>query len=276
MRCFIYAIGFMALMAVPSAAQVLGDPNAKAVDAKRDANVKRPGDVGPGAPRANAMFAAMDADSDGVISKVELRKAIKALKTLDTDNDGSITLAEASVGGGPGPGGAVAAGGPLGDDPQIAQLMSMDRNKDGKLTANEVPRDMQQMLGTADQNNDREITRQEIAAAVASARNQFGAGGWQGGPRGPAGRLSNAEQATGQFLQYDKNGDGQLTASELPPQAKGMMQADQNGDGAIDAGELQAAIEKLGGKANALRGGVNPDDARARKNIARDRKAADN
>jgi Ca2+-binding EF-hand superfamily protein len=213
----------------------------------------------------------MDTDSDGVISKKELSKAVKALKTLDTDKNGSITLAEASVGGAP-----TTPGGPVGDDPQVAQLMAMDSNKDNKLTANEVPPNMQQTLGTADQNGDGAITRQEIAAALANARNQFGAGQWRGPLGAPAAKLNDAEQATGQFLRYDTNGDGQLTEDELPPQAKRMMQADANGDGAIDAGELQAAMEKLGGKARALRGGINPDDARGRKNGARDRKAADN
>jgi Ca2+-binding EF-hand superfamily protein len=280
MRCFFFAIGLVVLIAATSPGQLLSDPNAKpdataedkpvpgrpAVGAKGDAEVKRAGDAGRAAPQTNAMFAAMDADSDGVISKVELRKAIKSLKTLDTDNDGSITLAEASVGGA-----AVGPGGPLGEDPQIAQLMANDKNKDGKLTPNEVPNEMLPMLQGVDQNGDRAIDRAELQAAWAN-RNQAGGGPWRGqGGLGAA--AGNAEQATGQFLRYDRNRDGRLTNDEVPPQAARMLQgADRNNDAAIDAGELQAALAQQGGKARALRGGVDPDDARGRKNLARDRK----
>jgi Ca2+-binding EF-hand superfamily protein len=274
MRGYLSAIGVVCLCATMSAAQVPRNPAAKAdakavnpavpgrpaADAKRDADVKRPGDAA--APQANAMFAAMDADGDGVISKLELRKAIKALKTLD--NDGSITLAEASVGGP-----SAIAGGVAADDPQVAQLMSMDRNRDNKLTANEVPPAMQQMVGAADQDRNGEITREEIAAAVANTRNRFGAGSWQGGPggaRGPNGAgLDDTEQAMGQFLQHDKDGDGKVTERELPPQMRRAMQADQNKNGELDAGEMQAWIAQQGGKARALRGGIDPD-ARGRKN----------
>jgi hypothetical protein len=138
MRFFFLSIGLVVLNAATSAGQLLDDPNAQpdktpddgpvpgrpAAEAKRDIDAKRPAEAGRAAPQANAMFAAMDADGDGVISKVELRKAIKALKTLDTDNDGSITLAEASVGSGP-----IGTGGPIGDNPQIASSWRMTRTK---------------------------------------------------------------------------------------------------------------------------------------------------
>jgi Ca2+-binding EF-hand superfamily protein len=255
-----------------SAAQLPRNPAAKtdgkAVDqavpgrppagAKRDTDVKRAGVVAPVAPQANAMFAAMDADGDGVISKLELRKAIKALKTLDTDNDGSITLAEASVGG---PG-----AGPAWDDPQIAQWMSYDKNGDGRLTQNEVPSNMLPMLQGVDQNNDQAIDRGELQAALAM-RNQGRGGPWQGGQRGPNGAgLNDTEQAMGQFLQHDKNGDGKVTERELPPHLRRVMQADQDKNGELDAGEMQAWIAQQGGKALALRGGLDPDAPRGRKN----------
>jgi Ca2+-binding EF-hand superfamily protein len=217
------------------------------------------------------MFAAMDADGDGVISKAELRKAIKALKTLDADDDGNITLAEASVGGAP-----IAAGGPLGEDPQIAQIMANDKNGDGKLTPNEVPREMVPLLRGVDQNADGEISREELVVAMANMRNQFGGGPWRGAS-GPAGGAGTANQATGQFLRFDKNGDGQLTEDELPPDATRMLKgADRNGDGAIDAGELQAALAQQGGRARALRGGVDPDEARGRANVRTRKPPGDN
>src|SRR5687767_12913331 len=97
-----------------------------------------PGQPGfaPGPP-PNAMFAAIDADADGVITKNELRKAIVQLKKLDTDGDGNITLAEVSPGGGPlGPGGPA---GPAWDPTQfVDRLMENDKNADGNLSADEV------------------------------------------------------------------------------------------------------------------------------------------
>ena len=259
MGSFIWAMTWAMLPATIAAAQLLENPakpnGDRPAEVKRDGNVGREANGPAAPPQSNAMFAAIDADGDGVITKLELRKAIKALMTLDTDDDGNITLAEASVGAGP-----AGLGGAIGDDPQIVQLMAYDKNGDGKLTANEVPDELMPMFQGADQNNDRAIDRQELVAVMANMRNQF-----RGGPGGPwAGRGGDAEQVTGQFLQYDRNGDGRLTENELPPQATRMLQgADQNNDGAIDAGELQAALARMGDRARAAGAGVGPDNQRA-------------
>jgi Ca2+-binding EF-hand superfamily protein len=207
-------------------------------------------------PPPNPMFTAIDADGDGVITKAELRKAIVALKKLDADKDGNITLAEASP-----------MGGPVGDPAQFVDRI-MQHDKDGNgLTPDEVPAPMQPMLQNADQNGDGVITRDELAANMEKMRNQFrgapGSGPFPGGPRGfapGAGRpRAEAEQITGQFLQYDRDGDGRLTANELPREAARMLQGgDQNNDGAIDAGELQAAIARMGGAARAWAAGREP------------------
>jgi len=277
MRSFVWGLSVSVVLASSASAQLLEKPPAKppagadAKDAadKKAANQNVPTNNGAaGAPAAaaqtNAMFSAIDTDGDGVISKVELRKAIKGLKTLDADNDGAITLAEASVGGG-----AVAAGN-VGVDPRVAQLMTADANRDGKLTPNEVPQNMIPMLQGVDRNGDRAIDQNELAAAFANAANQFGgvpAGRWPGAGGNPD------QQATGQFLQYDRNGDGKLTQEELPPQAGRLLKdADTDGNGSIDAGELQAAIAQMGDRARALRGGVDPGAPRGRGVADRDRK----
>jgi Ca2+-binding EF-hand superfamily protein len=151
--------------------------------------------------------------------------------------------------------------------------MANDKNKDGKLTPNEVPNNMLPMLQGVDQNGDGAIDRGELQAAWAN-RNQAAGGPWRG-PGSPG--AGDAQQATGQFLRYDRNGDGRLTNDEVPPQAARALQgADRNNDNAIDAGELQAALAQQGGKARALRGGIDPDDVRGRKNLVRDRKPGDN
>ncbi len=252
MRSFIWAVGLAMLPAAMAGAQLL-DTSDKPAGArptqKRDAAAAGAAGTNrnaPGPPRSNAMFDAIDADTDGVISKVELRKAIRALRTLDTDSDGNITLAEANVGGGP-----AGPGLPGANDAQIAQFMANDLNGDGKLSPNEVPNNLLPILQNADRNGDGAIDRQELAGALANARGQFG--GPQGGANlGGARDAAEADRVTGQFLQNDRNGDGKLTPNELPAESARMLQnADRNQDGAIDAGELQEAVARMGGRARA-------------------------
>ncbi|MDA7916060.1 EF-hand domain-containing protein, partial [Verrucomicrobia bacterium] len=52
--------------------------------------------------RPTPLFAALDSDKDGTISKVELKQAMASLKKLDKNNDGQITMEEISGGRGPG------------------------------------------------------------------------------------------------------------------------------------------------------------------------------
>jgi Ca2+-binding EF-hand superfamily protein len=225
----------------------------RAADAQNKDAEKEPAPEGEGGAAApSAIFAAIDADGDGVISKVELRKAIAALKKLDSDNDGNITLAEAGGGTvGPAPGGF--------NDPlqaEINRMMAADRNKDGKLTENEVPREMMPMLQGADANGDKAIDRQELAAAMQNA-NQF-----RGGPGGQLGPNGGADPMTGNFLkQYDQNGDGKLALQEIPPNMRRSFQAkdDLDNDGQISPAELQAVMARMGGGARAWAAGLDPN-----------------
>jgi Ca2+-binding EF-hand superfamily protein len=218
----------------------------------------QPGFV-PGPP-PNAMFAAIDADSDGVISKNELRKAIVQLKKLDTDGDGNITLAEVSPRGAMGPDGPA---GPTWDPAQfVGRLMENDKNGDGSLSADEVTDTVRPMIEGADQNGDGIFSRDELTAHVQNMRNRAPGGpggGFPGGPgglRGPGGfadRPFDANQMTGQLMRNDRNGDGRLTADEVPPQAMQMLQGgDQNNDGAIDPREMQLIMRRMGDRARAF------------------------
>jgi Ca2+-binding EF-hand superfamily protein len=138
---------------------------------------------------ANKLFAALDLDGDGVISKTELRKAIVSLKKLDTDNDGQLTAAECGISADGSPvadaNGANANG--VANDPALngagangaantafsghrneamAGFFALDKNHDGKLTPDEVPPQMMGMLRGADLNHDGAIDAAEFAAVA--------------------------------------------------------------------------------------------------------------
>ncbi len=69
-----------------------------------------------------------------------------------------------------------------------------------------------------------------------SAGSGFGGGNNVGDPR-PGGP---------DMLQFDRNGDGQLSPEEVPTQMRGMLRgADQNGNGQLDAAELQAIQQRI-------------------------------
>jgi Ca2+-binding EF-hand superfamily protein len=256
----------LALMpAAVAFAQAPVDPNNPAGAAQQPGqfgNVGGPGPRGPVGPPPNIMFSLIDSDSDGVITKTELRRAVVQLRKLDADKDGNITLAEVSPAGGP--------GGPWGDPAQFVQrlMAENDRNKDDTLTAAEIPDNLKPMLREADINNDTFVTREELNAVVTNM-NRFpggpGAGPWNqaGAFPGQPARGNRDNEMTGRLMRSDRDGDGKLSADELPANMRNMFQKgdDLNGDGAIDAGELQAVVQRMGDRARGLRGGLDPEDA---------------
>jgi Ca2+-binding EF-hand superfamily protein len=181
------------------------------------------------------MFDAIDADGDGAISMRELRKAVVALKQLDADKDGEITRAEA-------------LGGPADPAAMIDRMMENDKDGDGKLSKREIPRHLAQQLNDADANNDGGIDRAELTNAMNNSRPRFGGPGGGGVPNGFGGGATGGDPRPGgpDLSQYDRNGDGQLSADEVPSQLRGMLRGtDQNGDGRLDAQEMQSIQQRL-------------------------------
>ena len=208
------------------------------------------GGFGGRGPRENLMFTAIDADGDGAINARELRRAAAALKTLDADEDGIITLEEASPQRGPG-------GGPGGDPSQfVDRIMESDTNGDGMLTPDEVPEQMAQMLTDADVNGDGAIDREELTQAMQNFRGRGGRGGRGGAGGGAGGGNADPEAMYNQLMGSDQNGDGVLSPQEVPQQMMGMLRgADTNGDGFLNANEVRQALEASQQRRQRFRGG---------------------
>ncbi len=133
--------------------------------------------------RAIPLLAALDADGDGTISATEIDQAAQSLKTLDKNGDGSLTIDElrpnfSAMGGRPG-GGPSARG--AGDAEAFIKRLFTKRDKDGdgKLTGDEIPKGMAKRLDKIDTNKDGSLSQEELKAMKG---NRQGKGG--GRPRG--------------------------------------------------------------------------------------------
>jgi Ca2+-binding EF-hand superfamily protein len=205
------------------------------------ANAQPPG--GPGAPggfiRMMPITAALDTNGDGEISMAEIDRSVSVLKKLDKDGNGKLTEDEVrpafdgrrgrgefgngrrgpdgSRGGPGGPGGGEA----LNPEEIVARYLSMDKNKDDKLTKEEVGERLQRFLARADADNDGVATRLELTQLV-SREASFGRG--QGGPGGGppefGRRGPNPEEFVKRAMMFDADKDGQLDKGELGKMAE--------------------------------------------------------
>lgn len=155
---------------------------------------------------------ALDADKNGEISGKEIENAAAALKSLDKNGDGKLTEEEVRPErppggrgrggfgggerggfggppggnrGGQGRGGFGSPGG--GNRPSAAdmaeRMMAFDRNKDGKLTKDELSERMHATITEADTDGDGAASKEEL---IKLAEKRSGRGGQ--GDRGPGGR----------------------------------------------------------------------------------------
>lgn len=137
----------MAILATPAAAQGFG-----------------PGG-GMGNPDApwRQRFASIDANSDGVISRAEMRENAEGVfAAMDTNSDGALTMQEYM---------AVRMGPQLGRNParmearqneKAARFQPMDENRDGKVDRAEFLRGAEARFVSADRNRDGVVTPTEF------------------------------------------------------------------------------------------------------------------
>jgi hypothetical protein len=93
----------------------------------------------------------------------------------------ALTLAGAAVAQPPAPKRGPADRAPLSVDDVVARLMAFDKNKDGKLTKDELPERMHHLIALGDTNKDGALDKDEIKKLVttrAAAPGRFGTGGF--------------------------------------------------------------------------------------------------
>ena len=197
------------------------------------------GGRGPGGfARFSPIFQSLDTDEDGELSKSEIKNAAKALRKLDKNKDGQLTMDEVRPNFGPngGPEGR-RRGGPEGgtapqasdSDAMVKNLVAFDKNGDGKLSKDELPERMQGMFERGDTNKDGFLTPDEIRVMAAAQQGQ------DGGGQGPGRRMDPI------FAALDLDHDGTLSEEEIDAAPESLKALDKNGDGKLTMDELRPA-----------------------------------
>jgi len=114
----------------------------------------------------------------------------------------------------------------------VDTLFSFDKNKDGKLSKDEVPERMQGIFARADADKDGFLTREEVVKATASQERR--------GPGGPP-----MDQI---FRALDADQDGTVSAAEIAAAPAALKKLDKNGDGALTADEVRPQMMMRGGR----------------------------
>ena len=173
--------------------------------------------------RPRLVLDALDLDHDGNLSPQEIQTAPSALRTLDRDGDGQLSLYELT------PRRQDAGVSP---DQMVTQLMRFDKNGDGVLTADELPERMQSLFARADTNKDGKLTPNEIRQSAAKTA----------GPRGrptDAGEAINMVHLDPIVDVRDADHDGAISAEEISAASTHLLLLDKSHDGVISADEMR-------------------------------------
>jgi Ca2+-binding EF-hand superfamily protein len=129
-----------------------------------------PGRTAPQDP----LFAALDADGDGTLTKDELAAAPRALRKLDKNDDGRLTSNEfAAAPSRRPPFGFGGRGAPGGRQSPAEMLARMDANGDGKISKDELPERMRERWDRMDTNGDGFVDKKEQQAIAARIQRGF-------------------------------------------------------------------------------------------------------
>jgi Ca2+-binding EF-hand superfamily protein len=200
--------------------------------------------VEPKPEKAAAATSAESKPASPAAAKPDSKEAITPGKTTPPVASKPATskpapAANRPTGGGQRAGGG-GPGGPPGEGFSIEErFKSWDKNKDGKLTADELP--SERMLEWLDTNKDGSITLEEAKKAM---ENRPRAGGGGRGERPQLSEAERKERLEARFKERDANNDGKLTAGEIPEEL--LERLDTNKDGAVSKEEMANARRQRG------------------------------
>lgn len=147
----------------------------------------------------------LDTNYDRTISFEEIDQGAQRIRSMDANGDKQVSVVEIA-----------AANGVDGGTELADQLMGFDKNKDGKLSADEVPHRMRRIVQSADKDKDgltdkKELAAMtaEVAAAAPPARRR------RGRPDDDDDDEINPARIVQRALSFDADGNGQLDKQEL-------------------------------------------------------------
>lgn len=213
-------------------------------------------------PPTSEFFDEYDTNADGRVTQDEFRGSREVFRLLDKNDDGEVAPDELGLPADykPDPrkqarrareAGKQPRGGGAGRAMQrlYERVMKQDGDGDGRVSAAEW-RGREQGFARLDRNDDGFIDRKDLGGALGGDKRR-GAGKGKG--KGDAAGRTHDEaesaamraQAKARFAQTDRNGDGKLTADELPAE-RFLQLLDKNKDGAVDEAEFLAFVQKRG------------------------------
>ena len=136
---------------------------------------------------------------------------------------------------------------------RLPLMITLDANQDGEISAEEIDLAVVS-LKKLDKNKDGKLTMNELAPNFEGMGGPGGPMGFGGGPGGPGGFGGNPEEMVNRMMESDKDNDGYISESELPERMAVMLErADTNGDKKISREEIIAMV-----KSRAAAGGRGP------------------
>lgn len=136
---------------------------------------------------------------------------------------------------------------------QEAELFDkLDTNKDGFVTADEVPDDKQaifeRLLRVGDANSDKKLTKDELAAGLKKSAPPAEAAPAGRAPGGVPAGLPNVSPKE-IFARLDRDGNGKIEKEEIPERMKeNLGRVDSNSDGVVDLAEFEKVAQFFAGR----------------------------